>query len=192
MPRWTRPHPRFTLHQTLGRKLLYDLMSFYTRIRLVTDLPLDADNLGKRFLCIPPSSRPGVYRGPLDDAQIKPTTVSGTWYPHGVDISSIATAARDRRLLLHFHGGGYVLGSGRPLDSGYMGAVLSRHVAPLALFAEYRLSCSAEGRFPAALQDALSSYLFLLDQGVHSGDIILSGDSAGGHLVISLLRYIHE
>ena len=189
----SRPHRGYTLHQTLARKLMYDLMMLYTRLRWVTTLPLSPGGLGHRFVLIKPASRPDIYQGPLQDPTIHPTTISGTWYPHAPDLSSLVeTAQKPGKLLLHFHGGGYVIGSGRPLDSGYMAGVLNRHVAPIALFAEYRLSCTSEGRFPAALQDALTAYVFLLDKGIRPENIILSGDSAGGHLVISLLRYLSE
>lgn len=128
------------------------------------------------------------------DPEIHPTTVSGTWYPAAPakSISLGDTVRECGGILLHFHGGGYVVGSGQPLDSGHMANILTRHVTPIALFAEYRLSCTPDGRFPAALQDGLSAYLFLLEQDVQPQHIVLSGDSAGGHLVISLLRYINE
>ena len=59
---------------------------------------------------------------------------------------------------------------------------------------QYRLSdWSGLGRFPAALQDALTGYLFLLQViGIPSRQIIVCGDSAGGNLTIALLRYIEE
>jgi acetyl esterase/lipase len=47
--------------------------------------------------------------------------------------------------------------------------------------------------FPAALQDSLTSYLYLInDLRISPNDIVLSGDSAGGNLAIALLRYISE
>lgn len=171
-----RPYRGYTLYQTLARKLMYDLMMLYTRLRWVTTLPMSPGGLGPRFIIIEPPSRPGIYRGPLQDPMIHPTTISGAWYPHAPDISALAKIAqKSSKLLLHFHGGGYVVGSGRPLDSGYMAGVLNSHVAPIDLFPEYRLSCTPEGRFPAALQDALTAYIFLLDKGVHPNNIILSG-----------------
>lgn len=191
--RCSRPHRGYSLHQALARKLMFDLMLFYTRVRWVTAPALSPGNLGKRFVRIKPSSCPEVYQGPLRDADIHPTTISGTWYPSAPEPSTLeATAQRGGGIILHFHGGGYVIGSGRPLDSGYMAGVFNRHIAPLALFVDYRLSCTSKGRFPAALQDAVSSYLFLLDQNVDPKNIILSGDSAGAHLAISLLKYLGE
>ncbi|KAF5649681.1 alpha beta hydrolase fold-3 domain protein [Fusarium sp. NRRL 52700] len=95
-------------------------------------------------------------------------------------------------LLLHFHGGGYVLGSPLPLDSGYFAGVFSKYITAKVLFDGYRLTCVPEGCFLAALQDAITAYLHILSLGVSEESIVVSGDSAGGHLAISLLRYISE
>jgi alpha/beta hydrolase fold len=66
-----------------------------------------------------------------------------------------------------------------------------RNICPprLVRCAQYRLSSHPGGRFPAALQDAVTSFQHLLDLGVPALQIILSDDSAGGHLALSLLRY---
>jgi acetyl esterase/lipase len=61
-----------------------------------------------------------------------------------------------------------------------------------ALWSQYRLSRSEDARFPAALQDAITLYHYVLDLGVPAENIIISGESAGGHLVIALLRYIAD
>lgn len=59
---------------------------------------------------------------------------------------------------------------------------------------QYRLSgWSGLFPFPAALQDALTGYLFLLQKlEIPSKQIVVCGDSAGGNLAIALLRYIQE
>lgn len=186
-----RPHPRRTLRQNLARKLMYDVMLFYARTRPITPLPPFPGKLRQRTVFLTPCQQ-NMYRGPLADDQIRPVTVSGTWYPDAPSADIASEVAKTGSLLLHFHGGGYVMGSGLPGDSACMASLLTRHVAPLALFAEYRLSCTPAGRFPAALQDAVSAYTFLIARGVKPEAIILSGDSAGGHLCISLLRYIRE
>ena len=56
---------------------------------------------------------------------------------------------------------------------------------------QYRLSSGPKGRFPAALQDAVIAYPYLLGLGIAATNITLSGDSAGGHIIIALLRYLH-
>ncbi|KAL6915478.1 hypothetical protein FSHL1_006929 [Fusarium sambucinum] len=187
-----RPHQKWTLHQALGRKLMFYLMQFYTSIRLVTSMPTENKGLKTRFISIPPSSDQNSYRGPLEDKDIKPGSVRALWYPDAPEPSSLSKMEKVECILLHFHGGGYVLGSPFPIDSGYMANVFARHITSTILFAGYRLTCVPEGRFPAALQDAVTAYLHILSWGISAKNVVLSGDSAGGHLVISLLRYIEE
>jgi acetyl esterase/lipase len=56
---------------------------------------------------------------------------------------------------------------------------------------QYRLSSNPGGRFPAALQDAITSYYYLIHTlNIPASRITLSGDSAGGNLAFTLLRYI--
>jgi acetyl esterase/lipase len=93
-----------------------------------------------------------------------------------------AGAARDATLLF-LHGGGYVAGSA----FGY------RHLAgALAVAAdcgvvvpEYRLA--PEHPFPAAVEDALRTYVWMLDSGIRPDEVTLAGDSSGGGLALSLL-----
>ena len=87
------------------------------------------------------------------------------------------------RAILFLHGGGYVSGSldsHRPLttESGRMSGVRT-----LAL--EYRLA--PEYPFPAALEDALAGYRFLLSAGIDPRHIAVAGDSAGGGLTVALM-----
>lgn len=58
---------------------------------------------------------------------------------------------------------------------------------------QYRLSSNPDRAFPAQLQDALASYHWLVhEQGVEPSRIIISGDSAGAHLALTLLRYLTQ
>ncbi|KAH9908958.1 alpha/beta hydrolase fold-3 domain-containing protein [Xylariomycetidae sp. FL2044] len=59
---------------------------------------------------------------------------------------------------------------------------------------QYRLSgYGGMNPFPAALQDALSGYLYLLHElHIPAMNIVAVGDSAGGNLATALLRYFHE
>jgi acetyl esterase/lipase len=85
--------------------------------------------------------------------------------------------------ILHLHGGGYVLGSPsshRPLGSRLAAAA----GAPLYML-DYRLA--PEHPFPAAHDDALAAYRWLLDQGIAPANIAITGDSAGGGLVVAML-----
>ncbi|MEA5078232.1 MAG: alpha/beta hydrolase [Anaerolineaceae bacterium] len=87
------------------------------------------------------------------------------------------------QVLLYFHGGGFVFG----LSSLHlqMAASLAKRSGLRVLMVDYRLAPDAP--FPAALEDCLSAYQWLLAQGVQAHNIVLGGDSAGGNLVLTLL-----
>jgi epsilon-lactone hydrolase len=90
--------------------------------------------------------------------------------------------------VLYLHGGGYVMGSAfgyRPL----VGALASAAGAAV-LVPEYRLA--PEHPFPAALEDALAAYRWVLDRGADPGEVTLAGDSSGGGLVLSVLTSLRR
>ena len=101
--------------------------------------------------------------------------------------TSTPGAVRDAAIL-YVHGGGYLLGS---LDSHrHMVAELGRAANCVALALDYRLA--PEHPFPAAVEDAVAGYRFLLAQGFRPGRIALAGDSAGGGLVVAAMVAIRE
>jgi acetyl esterase/lipase len=63
---------------------------------------------------------------------------------------------------------------------------------PAGTTPQYRLAVNESGVFPAAFQDPITAFQYLLDLRIPSTRIILSGDSAGGSLAIALLRYIAD
>ena len=102
-----------------------------------------------------------------------------------------APGADQGRVVLYFHGGGFVFGSMR--THRVMLAHLSRAAKARVLGLDYRLA--PENPFPAPIEDALTAYRWLLDQGIDPRKITLAGDSAGGGLVLSslvALRYAGE
>lgn len=91
-------------------------------------------------------------------------------------------------VILYLHGGGYVLG-----DIDYakgFGTTLSALANIKVFCAAYRLA--PEFPFPAALDDALVAYKYLLDSGYSANQIILCGESAGGGLILSLTLKLKE
>lgn len=81
------------------------------------------------------------------------------------------------------HGGGYILGSPelyRPFT-----ATLAKAAQAKVFALAYRLA--PEHRFPAAVDDAVAGYRWLLAQGVHPANLLLVGDSAGGGLTLATL-----
>lgn len=85
--------------------------------------------------------------------------------------------------ILYFHGGGYVFGS--PAGHRDIAWRLSKESGARVLMVDYRLA--PEHPFPAAVEDATASYRWLLDQGTDPAEIVVSGDSAGGGLAVSLM-----
>ena len=92
--------------------------------------------------------------------------------------------AGERALIIHFHGGGFVLGD---LDShDNMCRRLCRDSGAIVLAVDYRLA--PEHPFPAAIDDAFESVLWARDNaetlGFEPSQVILSGDSAGANLAL--------
>lgn len=87
------------------------------------------------------------------------------------------------RVVLYLHGGGYVAGS-HATHRGLV-APFVRHGRARVLLPEYRLA--PEHRFPAAVEDALAAYRWLLEEvGVDAARVAFVGDSAGGGLAVAL------
>ena len=87
------------------------------------------------------------------------------------------------RAILYLHGGGFRIGSiasHRDLMQRLAQAAQTR-----VLGIDYRLS--PEHLFPAPVEDALSAYRWLLDQGLAPARIAIVGDSAGGGLAVSTM-----
>ncbi len=92
-------------------------------------------------------------------------------------------SAQSENVVLHFHGGGYVVGG---IASHLMMCIpMAQTVKIKILLPEYRLA--PEHPFPAAVDDALRIYRWLLAQGYKAGNIIVCGDSAGGGLSLALV-----
>src|SRR5215470_16152930 len=91
-------------------------------------------------------------------------------------------AAADR-VILYLHGGGYVMGSINTHRA--MVARIARASQARALALDYRLA--PEHPFPAAVDDATAAYRWLLAQGYKPNKLVISGDSAGGGLVLAAL-----
>ena len=83
--------------------------------------------------------------------------------------------------VLHLHGGGYVSGSAE--FHRMLSSQLVKSLDALVLVPNYRLA--PEHPFPAALEDALAVYRYLLSSGYDPAGIVLSGDSAGGGLALA-------
>ena len=99
--------------------------------------------------------------------------------PVGVDL---------QKVILYLHGGGYCICS---LDT-HRGLAARLALASRArlLIIDYRLA--PEHPFPAALEDALAAYHWLLTQGIPANQIVVGGDSAGGGLTLATALSLRE
>ena len=100
----------------------------------------------------------------------------------------IPDKAHPNKVLLYFHGGGYALGSTDTHRS--MVGIFAKRSGVSVLLASYRRI--PESPFPAALNDALAAYEWLLEEGYKPEDILVGGDSAGGGLAITLQLKLKE
>ncbi len=87
------------------------------------------------------------------------------------------------KVLLYLHGGAYLVGSCR--THRQMVSHIARAAGINALVPEYRLA--PEHPFPAAIEDAVGVYRWLLANGYNSADVFIAGDSAGGGLTVATL-----
>ena len=91
--------------------------------------------------------------------------------------------------IVFFHGGGYTMGSVE--SHRKMCGHLAKACNTLALMVDYRLS--PEHPFPAAIDDCVAGYKWLIDQGFQGKSLITAGDSCGGGLATSVaLKVIRD
>ncbi len=107
----------------------------------------------------------------------------------GVPAEWVAAPGADpRRTMLYLHGGGYVICSintHRELASR-----LARAAAARVLLIGYRLA--PEHPHPAAVEDAVTAYRWLLGRGASPARTVIAGDSAGGGLTVATLVALRD
>ena len=102
----------------------------------------------------------------------------------GVSAEWISTpGVAEDRVVMYLHGGGYMIGSIRTHRSPL--SYLSRVSDARVLGLNYRLA--PEHPFPAAVEDSVAAYRWLLAEGVSPRRIAIGGDSCGGGLTIATL-----
>lgn len=106
--------------------------------------------------------------------------VSATW----IDVDE----ARPDHVVLYLHGGAFVAET--PTFHGGLLARIGREARARALMVSYRLA--PEHPYPAALDDCLGAYRWLLSQGQSPERLVVAGDSAGGNLTLALLLRLRD
>lgn len=129
--------------------------------------------LGSPFL-----PRPGLPKG-ARVSQIEAPGVRGEWVEWTADPNST---------IFYLHGGGYITCS--PLTHRSITVGLSRAARARIFALDYRLA--PEHRFPAAVEDAVNGYLWLIKNGEDPARIVIGGDSAGGGLALATLIALRD
>jgi acetyl esterase/lipase len=156
MPNWQNP--------------LFDRFARLSRPRpqgAITDI----DELRRQFDYLTDRFAPVPTDAVFEAAQIGP--VKGEWVR--------APNAAAHRLILYFHGGGYL--SGSPESYRSLVARLCSAAQANAYSVGYRLA--PEFAFPAGLRDGIDAYRYLLQRGFSASQIVLAGDGAGGGLAFA-------
>jgi epsilon-lactone hydrolase len=134
------------------------------------------------------------FQNKLGDMEAKSVVSKVDFKPF--DISGLKACFADpklsynkkERVILYLHGGAYVSGNIQ-YASGFAG-ILAAETKHRVLSIAYRLA--PENPFPAAVDDALAAYEYLLNIGYAAPDISLVGESAGGGLIYSLCLLLKQ
>lgn len=151
-----------------------------TRATSTIDLRKEFEAGAQKFGSIPP----GIQVSPVSIPAL-PTGLSAEWI-HPADRP--AAPGPDTPAIFYTHGGGYI--SGNCLDHRMHVAKFVKASGISALLYDYRLA--PEHPFPAAMEDTLAAYRWLLAQGVAPARIVIAGESAGGGLCLASLLAIRD
>ena len=102
----------------------------------------------------------------------------------GVPATLVLPEVQDSDIVLvYIHGGAYIVGE----PAGYrgIGGNYAKLLGARVFIPDYRLA--PEHPFPAAIDDGLRAYEWLLEQGIPSRKIAFAGESAGGAMVVSVM-----
>ena len=188
IPSRLRPHPKLTYRQALSQQLFRTYIYHLSLTEIQTPTSLEPGAEKERFVLINPPET-NHFQGISTGTDIQPAAVAGTWTPTPYQRKS---GGEEQTVVLYLHGGAFVVGAGRTALSGFVANILATNLNASVLSICYRLSSNPNCEFPAALQDAVSAYHYLLSLAIPAHHIIIAGDSAGSNLATALLRYIAD
>jgi monoterpene epsilon-lactone hydrolase len=144
-------------------KVFWALLKSYPK---QIEMPLSKARESDLLAEFPTSEPTGVAFSPAPD-------VDGLW--------AAVEGESSGRTILYFFGGGYMVGTPatRRKTAGHLALAAGARV----LVPNYRLA--PEHPFPAAVEDAVRAWQWLLDQGGEPASTFLAGDSAGGGLAVA-------
>lgn len=102
-----------------------------------------------------------------------------------------AKHAKPDKVIVQLHGGAYTRSLKDNGTTYRRAAVKYAQISEAGvLTVDYRVA--PKDKYPAALEDAVAAYTWLLDQGYKAEDIIIAGDSAGGGLTLATALYLRD
>ena len=156
-------YPDASPEQSRAWDMWHNLFSAEDEARGVNGLRAGYDRFFEQFKPAPDTAIEQVVAGSVPGIVVKPNGM------------------RSDRMILHFHGGGFAFGSAK-CTVEYCER-LAKAIDGHCLALEYRLA--PENPYPAALEDALAAYRWLVENGYSPSKILLSGESAGGGLAVA-------
>lgn len=136
-----------------------------------------------------------------DTAEMNALDANAEWeVPEGYDyqkidrdgyvIETLSPQGNDTgNVILQLHGGAFCRG----INNSYRNlAVTFSEIGEGALVVTPDYTTSEKAPYPAALNDCIDTYQWILEQGYQPQNVILSGDSAGGNLVLAVTLYLRD
>ena len=127
------------------------------------------------------------YRGtllpPANGVDIQATTIDGIhceWH--------VPAGCENAPVIYYLHGGIYIMGS--PASHRRLVSYIAKQAGMRAVVPDYRLA--PENRFPAALEDSLTVWRRLLQDGIDPSALAMGGDSAGGNLATATMLALRD
>lgn len=186
IPKALRQHPKWTYRQAFMTEILRTWFRYPGTVGLAT-LVLHSKASRKRFITIEPAEV-ALYQDEVAETHVKPTAIEGTWYPQLYEPG----AEQYRPIVLHLEGGVLASAGSRREDCQFAVKMFVEEMRAIVFIPRHRYSEDPCDCFPTTLQDAVTSYKYILDQGIPAARIILSGDSLGANLAVAVLRYISD
>lgn len=126
----------------------------------------------------------GALLGNKKDIQVREVDMDGM-YGEWV---SVTRAHMRKYVILYCHGGGYTTGS--CMYARTLTTKLAASTSMDVFCFDYRLA--PEHPYPAAAEDAMKAWNYLMLLGYGARDVIVAGDSAGGNMALSLVLRLRE
>jgi epsilon-lactone hydrolase len=157
------------------RQFLYWQIRLALRPFLAPWIPLAVQRAWGTIAALSTRGAPGVTSRALDMGGVP-----------ALRLTPAATASS--AALLYLHGGAYVIGG--PGSHRKLAGQLAHATRRETFFVDYRLA--PEHPFPAALDDAVAAFRWLLTQGYAADRIVIAGDSAGGGLALAAAMALRD